>query len=233
MKGAGVYKITLNGRIYVGSAVCLSNRWKSHRHELSRGKHHSRFLQSAYDKHGISEAAFEVLEAVEDTSKLIEREQAWLDRLRPFDGGYNTCRVAGSRLGVPATAETKAKQSKAHKGKIFSAETRKKLAEASRGHAVSDEMRAKISAANRKRGPLSKEQREKISAAHRGKPKSPAHRANLSKAGRGVAFSDERRARISAAQFGRKRGPHSAEHRRKLSEAHKRFWLLRREGGQL
>ena len=51
----GVYRITnrLNNKSYIGSAARrFSDRWTQHRNELKHGKHHSRHLQSAWDKYG-------------------------------------------------------------------------------------------------------------------------------------------------------------------------------------
>lgn len=53
-----------------------------------------------------------MIELVEDKSKLIEREQFYLDTLKPR---YNCNLVAGSPLGVKHTEESRLNMSKAHK----------------------------------------------------------------------------------------------------------------------
>jgi hypothetical protein len=49
-----------------------------------RGKRHPNpKLQKAWNRHGEKSFIFEVLEVVEDLARLAEREQAWVNQLRP------------------------------------------------------------------------------------------------------------------------------------------------------
>lgn len=82
---SGIYLITCteNQRRYVGSAQNIVNRWKDHRLDLIRGRHHNRHLQRSWNKYG--EAAFEwaILEVIDESITLLAREQFWIDTLHP------------------------------------------------------------------------------------------------------------------------------------------------------
>ena len=119
MLGSGIYQIRnlINGKVYVGSAVCLKNRFKLHHINLRKGNHHSSHLQRAWDKHGVDNFVFEVLEGVLDKEYLIAREQYWIDKLHACRDGYNTCPVAGSTLGTKRSEQTREKLKNCFKGR--------------------------------------------------------------------------------------------------------------------
>ena len=127
IKKPGIYKITnlINNKIYIGSATLFYKRKNNHYSDLRRGDHGNEHLQNAFNFYGEGNFIFEVLEIIEDKSKLIEREQYYLDILlfasendkRFNDLGYNICRKAYSLLGTKRTIEQKIKMSKAHLGR--------------------------------------------------------------------------------------------------------------------
>lgn len=130
---SGIYQITClpTGKIYIGSAVDLWDRWRVHRNDLTRryGREHTNaHLQRAWDKYGESAFVFGVLEYVEP-ARLIEREQYYLDLLRPYDHniGFNISKNAGSALGVKHSEETRRKVSSALQGRPVSKERVAKL----------------------------------------------------------------------------------------------------------
>jgi group I intron endonuclease len=104
---SGIYAIlnTVTGKRYIGSAKCFRTRWNAHRAALNKGLHHSKHLQSAWNKHGAEAFVFTILEFCEH-QKLIAREQSHIDALRP---AYNVCQVAGSTLGRVHSSSTKLK----------------------------------------------------------------------------------------------------------------------------
>jgi len=189
----GIYEIvnTTNGKRYVGSAVNFSERWKGHRLGLKKGKHHSRALQRAHDKYGLGVFHFRKL-LICSRENLIMYEQIAMDGLRPE---YNTCKVAGSALGLTHTPETRAKMSAAHVGHKRNI-----------GRKASPEARAKMSASRigKRQSPESVEKRAAII---RGRKMSPEACAKNSEAQKGKRISAEHRAKISAALIGRKRPP--------------------------
>jgi group I intron endonuclease len=102
-----VYRITntVNGKIYVGSTIHYPARIKGHIRDLNKGNHHSIKLQRSWDIHGRDSFTFDVLEHVYDIDILREREQYYLDTLRPWNNsiGYNISKIAFSRNGTQSS----------------------------------------------------------------------------------------------------------------------------------
>lgn len=140
---SGIYKITCTatGKFYIGSAKDIRHRLARHKSDLGRNVHHNTLLQRAVNKYGKDMFEFEILEFVDDTESLLQREQHYLDTLNPCDIniGFNLAIEAGSRLGVPATEETKAKISKTLTGRKHTEETKLKISEAHKGKKLPEE----------------------------------------------------------------------------------------------
>lgn len=128
----GIYEIRniTNGRIYIGSAVNISKRWREHLRQLETNRHHSKFMGRCWNKHGKDAFVFRVLEncCKED---LISKEQYYIDKLKPE---YNTAQIAGSQLGYKHSKETRKKMSESRlkdfspmTGKHHTEETRSKI----------------------------------------------------------------------------------------------------------
>lgn len=112
----GVYAIINrgNGKMYIGSARNVEARWRAHRNLLRKGRHHSFYLQRAWDKHGETGFVLQVLERVEDASTLRAVEQRWINFYGGSSGdyGYNTHPVAagGQLPGWTPPPDSLAKQ---------------------------------------------------------------------------------------------------------------------------
>lgn len=187
LRRSGVYAIrnAANGNVYIGSAVNISRRWREHRHQLNRGKHTSPILRAAWQKYGTSAFVFEVVEYVDNRSMLIEREQHWIDALRP---AYNVVRhVRSAMLGRTHSEETKAKIARANLGNKSAA-----------GRVLSAESRAKLSAsAKGNKNALGVVRSEEYKAARRG-----------NKHGLGYKHTEAARRSMSQTRTGMKRGPY-------------------------
>lgn len=111
-KRTGIYKIEnqQDKKCYIGSAVDVYGRKRTHFSSLSKNKHHSIYLQRAYNKYGKENFVFEIIEFCEK-EKLIEREQYYLDMLNPE---YNICKIAGNCLGIKGSKESNLKKSLNH-----------------------------------------------------------------------------------------------------------------------
>lgn len=92
-KTSGIYKITniVNNRCYIGSSVQIGIRFQQHKSRLKKDKHHSQYLQRAWNLHGESSFIFEILEKCDESIHLI-REQFYMDTLKPE---YNVEKIAG------------------------------------------------------------------------------------------------------------------------------------------
>ena len=221
MNGGGIYGIfnLVNGKVYVGSAVCLTKRLRIHRFHLRSGTHDNTHLQAAWKKYGEANFCFRILEQVVESRDLFGIEQYYIDWLDACDPefGYNKSPTAGSRLGMKHSDATRAKMSAACKGKPrpkMSPEARARLSVARKGRPGS-----------RKGWHMSEEHKARISATHKGVPKSEEQRRKLSLAKKGKPFSEEHKAHMADAQRGKS---HSPETRAKMSASQKAAWIKRK-----
>jgi len=143
---SGIYQITntINGKIYIGSAVHFYSRWMNHLSSLRRGLSNCRLLQNAWNKYGESAFKIQVL-LICEKEELIHYEALFIELTKANDRrhGYNIAK-AGNRIGCLHTPETKARISKAKAGKKLTAEHRAKISAGNLGKVVSEETKAKI-----------------------------------------------------------------------------------------
>lgn len=173
----------LSGKTYVGSAVKVKSRWKVHLNSLRKGKHHSKYLQNAWDKYGGNSFEFIILEIVSDKNLLLAKENIWINKLSSADNdyGFNMCLTAGSQLGMKRSKETRKKMSEAGKGKVKTESHQRAINESLTGRKLSDEHRKKISN-NRKGTIASDETRIKMSESRKGRTASIESRKKMSDA---------------------------------------------------
>ena len=117
----GIYKIeSSNGKIYIGSATDIVQRWRHHKHDLRKSRHPNRKLQNAWNKYGELAFTFSIIEIVDCKEDLATIEQIWLnilwDSLEP-DDRYNLNKNAINMAGFKMSHETKLKMSQQRKGK--------------------------------------------------------------------------------------------------------------------
>jgi hypothetical protein len=131
-KKTGIYKITniVNNKVYIGSAVNISYRFKTHKRLLKNKKHFNNHLQSSYNKYGKKNFKFEIIELT-NVDILLERETFWISFMNAnhTNYGYNKRLVVSSNLGIKASEETKKKLSESHMGHKRSEEANKKIIE--------------------------------------------------------------------------------------------------------
>lgn len=106
---SGVYKITnlVNNKIYIGSSKSLRGRKATHFSSLLKNKHHSIYLQRAFNKYGINNFNFDIIIFC-SIDNLLFYEQRLIDGLKP---SYNIYQVAGSPIGTKRTKKIKKKMS--------------------------------------------------------------------------------------------------------------------------
>lgn len=115
---AGIYAITctVNGHQYVGQSDGIEHRWHRHRSDLRLKRHHSRYLQRAWDRYGESAFSFSVLEVVDPPTEeaLNEREIFYFTLLKPVYVG----RPAGAQRGYKHSLESRQRMSAAKRGRV-------------------------------------------------------------------------------------------------------------------
>ena len=86
---SGVYKITniITGDFYIGSSSNIKQRWSSHRKPSAQKHLPNSKLYKDMSQYGLDNFKFEVLE---ETADLKEREQYWIEQLKP---SYNSKRA--------------------------------------------------------------------------------------------------------------------------------------------
>lgn len=98
----GVYQIKnlINGKIYIGSSININSRWKEHIRFLNNNKHHSIHFQRAWNKYGEDSFEFKIIELVNNTDNLLDREQYYLDKFESYnrDNGYNIAKNSSAPM---------------------------------------------------------------------------------------------------------------------------------------
>lgn len=149
---SGIYSITnlINNKKYIGSTINFSNRWSRHKHNLNRNNHCNEHLKNAWTKYGYSNFKFEVIEYVSDLSILIEREQFWINNIKPE---YNKRLIAENNIGFKMTEEQKERRKNSGKYK---------------NRIVTDEWKKRMSESAYNRDPINEETKKKMSESKKG-----------------------------------------------------------------
>lgn len=146
---SGIYKITniITQDSYIGSAVNLNSRKRTHFANMNLSKHSNKHLQASCNKYGIDNFQFDVL-AKCPKEYLLKLEQFFIDNLKPT---FNKRKEVNSNLGMVLTEEHKRKISESNTnnpkriGKKLSEETKQKMRKAKLGKKLSEETKQKIS----------------------------------------------------------------------------------------
>jgi group I intron endonuclease len=213
---SGIYSIRNieNGKVYIGSAVSIKKRWQGHKLLLGKKCHENSRLQNAWNKYGAEKFDFQILESVDDISRLIEREQFWMDEAKAANkaAGYNLRPKAGSQLGFKHSLESREKNAAAKRGKTLSPEHREKIRIAGLGRIQSPETREKLAAFHTGLK-LSQATKDKLRVARLLQglppvaPRTPEYKAKISATLKGRKLSPEHSAKSAAARKGLKRSP--------------------------
>ena len=96
MNNSGIYKIVnlQTGKYYVGSTKDFKRRKQTHFSRLKNNTHTNKHLQNAYNKYGVGNFKFEIIEYVEE-KLLLDIEQSYLDSSKT-NNTYNKTQIAGA-----------------------------------------------------------------------------------------------------------------------------------------
>lgn len=98
----GIYKIYHLSKpniYYIGSTyrthkkLCkrgFYGRWIEHFSRLNRKIHHSKYLQNVINKYGIEDLRFEIVEIIEDKTKIRGKELYYISLFNSYKNGYNS-----------------------------------------------------------------------------------------------------------------------------------------------
>ena len=97
-----IYKITndKNGKMYIGKTELpkAETRWKEHLRDYNKEQYKKKPLYKAMKKHGIEHFHFDVIEELQDSQELCERERYWINELRTYTG-FEDCNGYNATLG--------------------------------------------------------------------------------------------------------------------------------------
>ncbi len=116
----GIYRILnlINNKSYVGSAVSIMLRFSVHKTLLKKNKHFNKHLQASYNKYGIYNFKFEILEVVRNVKSLEGREKFHIKKIKSNNTkfGYNKRIDCTTNLGMKASEQKKINLSLSHIG---------------------------------------------------------------------------------------------------------------------
>lgn len=194
-----VYRATSpNRKVYVGiTCNSLRRRIQHHMSEARRGGKY--VFHAALRKYG-ADIVWDVLEEVGSYEAACEAEHRWVLLLQAHVPGKGYNGTLGGDGGQRPSEETRAKLSRAARGRKLGAEHRRRISTALTGRSVSAATRTKLAKIARSRRP-SEDTRAKMRAAHLGKTHSPDSIERMKAAKANVTAST--RAKLSAAGRGR------------------------------
>lgn len=87
-KISGVYKITntVTGEFYIGSSKNVKDRWRTHKNQSRWKKHPNNRMYQDIQRYCVDKFKFEI---IEETTELKQREQYWMNLLKPKYNNYN------------------------------------------------------------------------------------------------------------------------------------------------
>lgn len=146
---SGIYKITnlITQDSYIGSAVNLNSRKRTHFANMNLSKHPNKHLQASCNKYSIDNFQFEIL-AKCPKEYLLKLEQFFIDNLKPT---FNKRKEVNSNLGMVLTEEHKRKISESNTnnpkrvGRKLSDEHKESIRKSHLGKNLSEETKQKIS----------------------------------------------------------------------------------------
>ena len=86
---SGIYRISRNDKSYIGQSIDILSRWDGHFKQIKQiDKNSSSEFYRTLRKHW-NEFVFEIIELVDDKSKLNEQEIYWISYFNSYNNGFN------------------------------------------------------------------------------------------------------------------------------------------------
>lgn len=116
-----IYEIKLkkSNRKYIGYSKNVEGRWIEHKRDLRNNKHHSQYLQRAWNKYGEEDFIFTIVEKYLSIEEATEREKYLIENNK---GGFN---IASGGTGGNTRAKMTKQQQQAYSKKLSEAQTRR------------------------------------------------------------------------------------------------------------
>lgn len=174
-KRIGVYQIIniLNNHKYIGSSYDIFKRFSIHKNSLKKNKHHSIYLQRAWDKYGEDAFKFEILEECSRDEKVKMEGQYFQihnpeynvskNPLAPMEGRKHSketlSKMKSARrpkgkdawcFGKKATFKTREKMKLAHTGSTRNTETKIKMSKTAKKIKAWERMKTHIESLKKK-----------------------------------------------------------------------------------
>ena len=116
-----------NNKVYIGESLKIEQRWIEHIKDLINNKHHSKKLQSDFNKYGLESFEFEILEELNLTESpyknklvLLVYERKYINKYNSMDDGYNVEDTLGEVIQCKKTLlEVESKKIKENTPKVI------------------------------------------------------------------------------------------------------------------
>lgn len=128
ISGIYIIKNKINNKVYIGSSSNLKQRLRQHRSFLKLNQHCNKHLQSSYNKYGIDNFIFNILEITKDIEN---REMYYINQFQSNNRnfGYNKRLTPNSNNGRIVSKEGRLNMSQGQKGKKYRLEDIKRRSE--------------------------------------------------------------------------------------------------------
>lgn len=202
-KMVGIYKITntKNGHFYIGKSKNIRSRWLWHIDSFRKGHGTNKYFQRVWNLYHMNSFVFDIIEMVDDVTKLGEREKFHVSELQPH---YNVAIVTDDQWTITEEAKEHSRQIRLN----CDPEWNRKIGDSLRGKKKSEvhTQRMRESLKGFKHTP---ETLEKMRIASTGKKLSEEARAKIAEKAKGNdrwkhrVFTEEAKAKIGAASKAR------------------------------
>lgn len=146
----GIYAIKniINGKLYIGLSSKIEKRFLYHKKCLIKNKHLNKHLQSSFNKIGIDNFEFYIIEEC-SIEELNDKEKYYIDLYKTYDNNYGYNKTYGGGFGKMSEEINEQRRQKL-KLQVVSHEMRKRISNTLTGRIIPKEVVEKRALACRK-----------------------------------------------------------------------------------